>query len=233
MALLTFGDMQTEVFDAIQNADFDATTLKRVLNRCYSHIRGFQDNRVYYVPANVSGASIAPQVGSLWKTLTEATYRNILEVYPAQNNAALQPFGPALGHMEQWELFAMQNEDPTDRQIYGSYFSAWRSGTTTPASVGRFNLGIWPVSSVVYDYLLGVLKEVAALVNASDKADASEEEDHFITDMAALMIARWDGRSEEWLGDIKGRLPEELQTAAAQVAKDIGLVKPRPGQVAA
>jgi hypothetical protein len=233
MALLQFSDMQTEVFDAIQNADFDPTTLKRVLNRCYSHIRGFQDNRVYYVPANVSGASIAPQVGSLWKTLTETNYRNILEVYPALNNAALQPYGPALGHMEQWELFAMQNEDPTDRQIFGSYWSAWRNGTTTPASVGKFNLGIWPVSSVVYDYLLGVLKEVTALVNNTDKADASEEEMHYITDCAALMCARWDGRSEEWLSDIRARLPEELQTAAAQLSKDVGLVKPRPGQVAA
>jgi len=239
MALMQVSNMQQEVWDSIgdfdaSNRSVDATTLLRVLNKCYSHIKGFEDNRVYYVPANVSGASIAPQVGSLWVTLTEKTYRNILECYPAQNNAATTPFGPSLEWMEQWELFNMQNEDNTDRQIFGSAWTAWRQGATpSSGNVGKFNFAVWPVSSVVHDYLLGVLREVTALVNQTDIPDGSEEDHHYVCDMTSLIMGRWMGRSEEWLGDIRARLPEQLLTATHQLAKDIGLVKPRPGQEAA
>jgi len=238
MALLTLADMQTEVWDTIVDPDsaqraVDSTTLTRLLNRCYSHIRGFEDNRVYYVSAATSGCSIAPQVGSLYKTLTETNYRRILEVYPAQNNASLQPYGPPLGRMEQWELYAMQNEDQTDRGIFASYYASWRAGTVTAASVGKWDIGMWPLSSIVYDYLLTVLKEVTALSGATDKPDATEEETHFICDMASAIAARWIGRSEETIAQILGRLPEELQTATASVAKDVGLARQRPSQEAA
>lgn len=235
MALMTFLEMQNEVRDTIQDADannlsIDAATLKRVINRCYSHIRGFNDGRIYYVPSVTSGAFIAPQVGSMFKTLLETNYRRILECYPADTNAGVQPFGPALGRMEQWELFAMQREDPTDRQVFGSYYSTWRQGTTTAANVGKFNFAVWPLSSITYDYVLGVLKEVTALSADSDKADAIEEEMHFITDMASAIGARWLGRNEETIAQIQGRLPEELQTASEHIRKDMGLVKPRIGQ---
>jgi len=205
-----------------------------VINRCVAHIKGYQDNRVYYEKASDSGASIAPQVGSLWVILSVASYRRILECYPAQNNAALQPFGPALAWAEQWEIFAMQNEDPTDRQIFGSMWSAWRFGSApSSGDVGKFNFAVWPISSITYDYILGVTKEVTLLTNTTDRPEITVEEGHYVCDMAALMIARWMGRSEEWLNDIRARLPEELATATGQVAKDIGLVKPRPHQEAA
>jgi hypothetical protein len=238
MALLTLADMRTEVYDITLDTDsanrsVDSTTLNRVLNRCYAHIRGFGDNRVYYVAAATSGASLAPQVGSLFKTLTETNYRRILEVYPAENNASTQPFGPALGRMEQWEIFAMQREDQTDRQIFASYYASWRQGSTTAANVGKFNLALWPISTVVYDYLLGVLKEVTALAGDTDKADCTEEEMHYVTDMASAICARWLGRPEEYIAQIIGRIPEELQTALGQLSKDVGLVKPRAGQEAA
>jgi hypothetical protein len=238
MAILTLADMRTEVYDIVLDTDsanrtMDATTLNRILNRCYAHIRGFGDNRVYYVSAAISGASLAPQLGAQFKTLSETNYRRILEVYPAENSAAVQPFGPALGRMEQWEIFAMQREDETDRGIYASYYASWRQGSTTAANVGKFNLALWPLSSIIYDYLLGVLKEVTALAADADKADCTEEEMHFVTDMASAISARMMGRSEEAIAQILSRLPEELQTAVGQLSKDVGLVKPRVGQEAA
>jgi hypothetical protein len=238
MPLMLFSDMQTEVRDINLDTDtsnygVDDPTLKRVINRCYSHIRGFQDGRVYYISSTVSGANLAPQLGSMFTTLTETNYKTILEVYPAQNNASTQPYGPALSRVEQWELFVMQQEDPTDRGIYGSIYAAWRQGSTVAANVGKFNLGVWPLSSVAYDYLLAVLKEVTALVNGTDKADVSEEEGHYTTDMAAAICARLLGRPEEFIGQILTRLPEELQTASTLISQDIAGVKPRPGQVAA
>ena len=238
MANLLVSDMQTEVWDTIADADaanraVDGTTLIRLLNRCYGLVRGIEDDRPQFVTAATSGASFAPQFGSGYKLLTETTYRRILQVYPAQSSASTAPFGPALSRMEPWELFAMQSEDPTDRQIYASHYAEFRAGTSTPAAVGKFNLALWPLSSVAYDYLLQVLKETVALTAGTDRADCSEQEQHWITDMAAAISARWIGRSEETINQILGRLPDSLQAAQAQIARDLGMARARPGQEAA
>ncbi len=235
MALMTLSDMQTEVWDTILDTDsairgIDPTTLTRLLNRCYGVVRGIEDDRPYFVTASTSGASFNPQVGSGFKLLTETNYRRVLQVYPAQSSSSTAPYGPALSPWEPWELFAMQVEDPTDRQIYASAYACWRAGTTTAAAVGKFNLALWPLSSVSYDYLLMVLKEVTALSAAGDKADVSESEAHCITDMASAIAARWLGRSEETIQQINGRIPEQLRAAATQIARDMGLASGRPAQ---
>jgi hypothetical protein len=232
---MTLADMQTEVWDTILDTDsanrgIDPTTLTRLLNRCYGIVRGIEDDRPYFVTAATSGATFAPQTGSGFKLLTETNYRRVLQVYPALNNAAGKPYGPALSPWKPWEVFAMQVEDPTDRQIYASAYACWRAGTATPAEVGKFNLALWPLSSVAYDYLLMVLKEVTALSAAGDKADASETEHHYMTDMSSAIAARWLGRSEETIQQINGRLPEELQAAAARIASDMGMSSGRPAQ---
>jgi len=231
MALLTLADMETEVWDNILDTDslnraIATAILDRLLNRCYALVRGIEDDRPYMVTANTSGCSFAPQAGAGYKLLTETNYRRILEVYPAASGASIYPLGPALARWEPWEMFAQQVEDPTDRAIYASAYAVWRAGTTTPASVGRWNIGMWPLSTVSYDYLLTVLKEVTALT-ATDKADATETEHHLIVDMASLVAGRWIGRPEEYLGDIRDRIPSEAQAAAKLIAADLGIARPR------
>lgn len=238
MALITFDDMKTEVWDTILDTDtanrgIDTTMLGRLINRCYAVVRGIEDDRPYFVTAATSGASFAPQVGSGYMVLAETNYRRILQVYPAASNVSSLPLGPALARWEPYELLAMQVEDPTDRQIYASAYACWRAGTATAASVGKFNFALWPLSSVSYDYLLMVLKEVTALSAGTDKADATEAEQRYISDMASAVAARWLGRSEEMIAQISARVPVGLQSQASAIAKDLGMARARPGQEAA
>lgn len=236
-AIPTVSDLQSHIWDALVDVDsnnraFDATTLLRVMNKLYAHMKGISDDRVYELSATQSGMSFP--TGTRTITTTPINIRRILQVYPASAVGGTTPSGAALRRVEPWELREMFFEDSatldTAVLTFAQAWSCWRAGTETPASVGQWTVGLWrlPGTTTRY-YTLRTLHEPTLLdASVNTTPDLTAFGCYALGDMTAAVGARIIGLPEEAINDIKGRIPDEYGAVLRSVETELGLTKARP-----
>jgi len=234
----TLGDAETELWDNIVDTDsnnraISSTVANRLINRVYAILKGYADDSVYAVTATTSGLTFTSS--SPYGITGTTDIRRILRAFPASAAGSSVPAGPELARWERWEIAAQHAEDSqsidTLGLTYPKAYACWRAGTSTAASVGKWNVGIWPKVGTTSQYLLlEVLKYVTALSGSTDVMDLPEIDQHAVVDMASLVAGRMIGRPEGMLSDIRARIPEQLQAAIAQVEREYAIVRPRPSE---
>lgn len=234
-AVPTVSDLQSVIWDTIVDTDsnnraFDATTLLRVMNKLYAEMKGISDDRVWELNATTSGAS--QTLGVLGVTLTPIYIRRILQIMPTSSASSVTPLARPLKRVEPWELSKMQIDHATPVDVehpYATVFAAWRVGTETPASVGKWRLGLWRIASSTLTYMMRVLQEPSLLdASTNTTPDLTAPGCYALADMTAAVGARLIGRSEEEIADIKARIPEGYGAVLRAVETELGLVRPRP-----
>lgn len=233
-AVPTVTDLEAIIWDTILDTDtnnrsFDAATLLRVMNKLYAEMKGVSDDRVYELSATTSGAS--QTLGALSVTLTPINIRRILQVMPTTSAGSTSPAARPLKRVEPWELSKMQIDyaNPVDlTHPYATVFAAWRAGTETPTSVGKWKLGLWRLTSATLTYMMRVLQEPSLLdATTNTTPDLTAPGCYALADMTAAIGARLIGRSEEEIADIKARIPNEYGALLRSVETELGLARAR------
>ena len=112
---------------------------------------------------------------------------------------------------------------------YATVFSAWRAGTETPASVGKWYLALWRLTGSTLTYMMRVLQEPSLLdASTNTTPDLTAPGCYALADMTAAVGARLIGRSEEEIADLKARIPEGYGAVLRAVETELGLVRARP-----
>lgn len=234
-AVPTVTDIQAQVWDRIVDTDsanraFDSATMLRVMNYLYAGMKGVSDDRVWELNATTSGAS--QTLGARKILLTPIYIRRILQVFPTSGASSVTPTGRALARVEPWEIERMQVDDPTlvvdSSASSATVYAAWRAGTETPASVGKWYLALWRTTSTTLTYMLRVLQEPSLLdASVNTTPDLTAPGCYALASMTAAVGARLIGLPEEAIADIKASVPGEYAAVLKSVETELGLVRAR------
>ena len=245
-AIPTVSDLQTLVWDTIVDTDtnnraFDATTLLRIMNKLYAEMKGISDDRVWDLSPTQAGLSMSDTTTLPFVTLTPINIRRILQVFPSASALSSTPTGRPLSRVEPWEVMRMWFDEPealnaiTPALTHATVFAAWRAASTTPATVGKWNVGLWrrPIttSSTTSYYIVRALMEPELLSSgAITTPDLTAPGCYALADMTAAVGARLIGRSEEEIADIKARIPSEYGAILRGVETELALTGGKPAE---
>lgn len=223
MPVLTLADLRTEARDTMLDTDsanygVDPTTLDRFINKAYIAVKGLQDDRPQFIIANNSGAIYS--AGDRQRTLILATIRRILNIYPTSSGSNPNPTGGALEHLDEWEIRLAQSEDSA--QGTPVRWGAVRQGAdNTAASQGFWTVMLHPLPDGAKNYVIEALVTPALLTGTTEAPDVDDITSYAIAWIAAAVGARTMGRSEEFIADIKARIPDQLQAAYGQMQREL------------
>lgn len=209
------------------NPLFSDAELLAEFNAQYIAWKGQADDRVAFLTHQALIDNSNPiAIGTRIKVTLAANVRRFLRFYivPGITSSA---WTSELEIAEPWEVQALQSDDNV--QGTPSMISALRQQTGIAANVGKWQLEFWRIPDALFYLAAQAIVEPAVITSGSDVPDVSDVEAYGLAWSAASVCAFLNGRSPDYVAELKARVPDHMQAALANMRKATS-PRPRPAE---